>query len=150
AGTTTVGILLNNLGEVDVTGGTLSLAGGTIQNGGGTLRGGVWVVSHATLDMPGDIQIVDSNVHTEVKLVGADASFPAFEHVEQFAPVNTDSTLTLSGGRAFTFGSLFTVGTLVIDNPGTTVLGKNLSIAFLNVAQGLTRWTGGGSVSNAD
>ncbi len=127
-------------GTVDVRAGTLSFTGDVAEKLGDSLIGNeTWKVSSSTarLLLPGpDLRMVNGTV----VLNGAGAAFPQVEHASSFY------SLTLSGGRAFTFqgiggGTVFS--TLIIDNPGLTMTLPGMSISGLTIHGGDVTFTGG-------
>lgn len=155
---TTVGVMLDNQGVIDVRMGTLDLRGPVVQKIDSAtaptshLQGGTWRLSSnsARLEMPGNpITAIGSFFigtpsmpPTIVELGAPRASFPLLESLTRI----NHGELILSGGTPFAFTtgeSFINLGTVTIDNPRLTRLpaGVVLSGGVWNIRQGIVIFT---------
>ena len=136
-GTSSVNVLLDTPGFVDVIGGTLSLDDGVSQIGLDELQGGFWYVDDgATLLIPGALSL--NTNFADVTLRGT-GSFPKFDTV---TANNVGGMIRLEAGHTFSAGLNFTnAGALFVDpqshfatvgsytqTSGSTVVNGNMDV----------------------
>lgn len=133
-------------GIVDVRAGTLAFTGEVVEKAGDSLFGNAtWMVSSTTakLLLPGPNLRAASGTFV---LSGTNASFPQLESAQSIG------SLTLAGGRAFTFSNVGAPGgslwSLTIDSPGATVLVPGINVPGFYVLAGNVI-LGGGLVGGA-
>jgi hypothetical protein len=130
------GVVLDNVGTLDVASGTLIATVSQFDPGAQALTGGTWRVGNgAKLDLGGGPGIATS--HAAVTLDGPTANFPKINDL-----ADNRGSLTLTGGKQFVTGGVFTnSGTVAADAASGVTFGN----VFANAAGG--RYTSAGTTA---